>query len=353
MDEINPEFERTDVALVIGANDVTNPDARSNQGSPIYGMPILDVDKAQNVIVLKRRMRPGFAGVDNPLYTLAEHADALRRRARVGRQARRRRQGALIPLFRARDVSRPPSRRSGRSRRCARGSSPTRAASGRCRRRSTCPRTRPGDFRAMPALGGGHALLKWVTSYPGNPARGLPTVTGVVLLSDASDGRLVAMLDAGAVTALRTGAAAVLAAETLGRPGTAAVDRRGRERQGRGADVRRARTGRAALGRRPGAGRGGGRGARRAASRRHGRRRSPPTGVVTVTPGNEVLLPEGSLRPGQHVSLMGADGPGQGRDRGRRARARPGLLRRLGAGVSHGGELAAAVAGRRDSSATT
>ena len=70
MDEINPEFERTDVALVIGANDVTNPDARSNQGSPIYGMPILDVDKAQNVVVLKRSMRPGFAGVDNPLYTL-------------------------------------------------------------------------------------------------------------------------------------------------------------------------------------------------------------------------------------------------------------------------------------------
>jgi NAD(P) transhydrogenase subunit beta len=69
MDEINPEFERTDVALVIGANDVTNPDARSNQGSPIFGMPILNVDKAQNVVVLKRSMRPGFAGVDNPLYT--------------------------------------------------------------------------------------------------------------------------------------------------------------------------------------------------------------------------------------------------------------------------------------------
>jgi NAD(P) transhydrogenase subunit beta len=70
MDDINPEFERTDVALVIGANDVTNPDARSNQGSPIYGMPILNVDQAQNVVVLKRSMRPGFAGVDNPLYTL-------------------------------------------------------------------------------------------------------------------------------------------------------------------------------------------------------------------------------------------------------------------------------------------
>src|SRR5213593_2457880 len=74
-----------------------------------------------------------------------------------------------------------------------------------------------GDFRAMPALGAGHALLKWVTSFPGNPARGLPTVTGLVLLSDASDGSLRAALDAGAVTALRTGAAAVLAAETLGR----------------------------------------------------------------------------------------------------------------------------------------
>jgi proton-translocating NAD(P)+ transhydrogenase subunit beta len=70
MDEINPEFERTDVALVIGANDVTNPDARTNRASPIFGMPILNVDQAQNVIVLKRSMRPGFAGVDNPLYTL-------------------------------------------------------------------------------------------------------------------------------------------------------------------------------------------------------------------------------------------------------------------------------------------
>ena len=74
-----------------------------------------------------------------------------------------------------------------------------------------------GDFRAMPALGAGHALLKWVTSFPGNPAQGLPTVTGLVLLSDATNGMPKAVLDAGAVTALRTGAAAVLAAETLGR----------------------------------------------------------------------------------------------------------------------------------------
>src|SRR5204863_9424193 len=74
-----------------------------------------------------------------------------------------------------------------------------------------------GDFRAMPALGAGHASLKWVTSFPGNPAQGLPTVTGLVLLSDASNGTLLAALDAASVTALRTGAAAVLAAETLGR----------------------------------------------------------------------------------------------------------------------------------------
>jgi len=68
MDEINSEFAQTDVALVIGANDVTNPAARSDSSSPIYGMPILDVDKAASVIVMKRSMNPGFAGIDNELY---------------------------------------------------------------------------------------------------------------------------------------------------------------------------------------------------------------------------------------------------------------------------------------------
>jgi len=68
MDEANPEFSRTDVALVVGANDVVNPDARSNPGSPIYGMPILNVDSAQAVVVLKRSMNPGFAGIENPLF---------------------------------------------------------------------------------------------------------------------------------------------------------------------------------------------------------------------------------------------------------------------------------------------
>jgi NAD(P) transhydrogenase subunit beta len=68
MDEANPEFSRTDVAVVVGANDVVNPDARNNQGSPIYGMPILNVDNAQTVVVLKRSMNPGFAGIENPLF---------------------------------------------------------------------------------------------------------------------------------------------------------------------------------------------------------------------------------------------------------------------------------------------
>ena len=70
MDEINGDFPQTDVALVIGANDVTNPAARSDTSSPIYGMPILDVDKAHTVMVIKRSMNPGFAGIDNPLYYL-------------------------------------------------------------------------------------------------------------------------------------------------------------------------------------------------------------------------------------------------------------------------------------------
>jgi NAD(P) transhydrogenase subunit beta len=68
MDEINPEFPQTDVVVVVGANDVVNPAARSSPGSPIYGMPILDVDKSQNVVVIKRSLATGFAGVDNPLF---------------------------------------------------------------------------------------------------------------------------------------------------------------------------------------------------------------------------------------------------------------------------------------------
>jgi alanine dehydrogenase len=168
-----------------------------------------------------------------------------------------------------------------------------------------------GDFRAMPALGAGHALLKWVTSFPGNPAQGLPTVMGLVLLSDASNGSPRAVLDAGAVTALRTGAAAVLAAETLGRADaeTAAVVGAGvngvataRTFVARGRDVAlydldsaRARLAAEELG-------------ANVASREEALAADL---LVTMTPGHEILLSEGSLRPGQHVSLMGADGPGK------------------------------------------
>ena len=169
-----------------------------------------------------------------------------------------------------------------------------------------------GDFRAMPALGAGHAALKWVTSFPGNPARGLPTVTGLVLLSDASNGSLVAVLDAGAVTALRTGAAAVLAAETLNRPDAGVATVVGAGVNGRATartfvslgrevllwdvDEKRARDAAGELGT-------GVAGSREEAL--------GADVVVTVTPGREVLFPRGSLRAGQHVSLMGADGPGK------------------------------------------
>jgi ornithine cyclodeaminase/alanine dehydrogenase-like protein (mu-crystallin family) len=168
-----------------------------------------------------------------------------------------------------------------------------------------------GDFRAMPALGGGHALLKWVTSFPGNPAQGLPTVMGLVLLSDSSNGTLRAVLDAGAVTALRTGAAAVLGAETLGRSGanSAAVVgagvngiaaartflARGRQVALYDVDAERAKQAADRLG---------------AQVATRGEALSADL-LVTMTPGHEVLLTKGTLRPGQHVSLMGADGPGK------------------------------------------
>ena len=200
-----------------------------------------------------------------------------------------------------------------------------------------------GDFRAMPALGGGHALLKWITSFPGNPARGLPTVTGIVLVSDASNGELQAVLDASSVTALRTGAAAVLAAETLGRSDadTAAVIgagvngraaartflARGRSVALWDVDAARAEQVAAELG------------CSVAGSREEALAADL---LVTVTPGHEVVLPEGALRPGQHVSLMGADGPGKAEVAGPElARAR--LFCDDWEQASHGGELAHAV----------
>jgi ornithine cyclodeaminase/alanine dehydrogenase-like protein (mu-crystallin family) len=200
-----------------------------------------------------------------------------------------------------------------------------------------------GDFRAMPALGGGHALLKWVTSFPGNPARGLPTVTGVVLVSDAENGQLRAVLDAATVTALRTGAAAVLAAETLGRADAATACVVGAGVNGRAAartfiargrdvqlwDIEPARA--VAVAEELSASVAGSLEEALAADL-----------LVTVTPGHEVLLKDGTLRAGQHVSLMGADGPGK-------AEATDGELLRSRLfcddweQASHGGEFAHAV----------
>jgi NAD(P) transhydrogenase subunit beta len=68
MDQINPYFSEADLALVVGANDVTNPAAKNDRSSPLYGMPILEVERAKSIVVLKRSLRPGFAGVDNDLY---------------------------------------------------------------------------------------------------------------------------------------------------------------------------------------------------------------------------------------------------------------------------------------------
>jgi ornithine cyclodeaminase/alanine dehydrogenase-like protein (mu-crystallin family) len=200
-----------------------------------------------------------------------------------------------------------------------------------------------GDFRAMPAIGDGHALLKWVTSFPGNPARGLPTVTGLVLLSDAEDGRLLAVLDAAAVTALRTAAAGVLAADTLCRPEASSYAVIGCGVNGAETtrmlvahgvtplvwDVDEAR--------------------RRFVADRVGARVASSAAealgcevVVTVTPGAEVLYPTGSLEPGQHVSLMGADGPGKA-EVAVEELPRAHLFCDDWEQASHGGEFAAAV----------
>jgi ornithine cyclodeaminase/alanine dehydrogenase-like protein (mu-crystallin family) len=201
-----------------------------------------------------------------------------------------------------------------------------------------------GDFRAMPALGGGHALLKWVTSFPGNPARGLPTVTGLVLLSNAETGQLEAVLDAAAVTALRTAAAGVLAADTLARADAESVAVVGcgvngtetvrmlvaQERRPLVWDVDELRRTSVAVSL----------GATAATSLQEALACEI---VITVTPGREVLFPPGSLRSGQHVSLMGADGPGKAEiaveELGRAA-----LFCDDWEQASHGGELAAAVA---------
>jgi alanine dehydrogenase len=200
-----------------------------------------------------------------------------------------------------------------------------------------------GDFRAMPALGGGHALLKWVTSFPGNGSRGLPTVTGLVLLSNAETGQLEAVLDAASVTALRTAAAGVIAVEALARADASSIAvigsgvngaetarllvERGRMPYIWDIDPERRRIVAEGLG---------------AVVSESLDQALACDAVITVTPGRSILFGAGSLRAGQHVSLMGADGPGKAEVAVEElARAR--LFCDDWEQASHGGELTAAV----------
>jgi alanine dehydrogenase len=169
-----------------------------------------------------------------------------------------------------------------------------------------------GDFRAMPARGGGLALLKWITSFPGNPARGLPTVTGVICLSDATTGEPLMLLDARSVTALRTGAVAAVATQALAGDGASSAGIVGCGLHG-------AWTARclAAAGYGPGvcydpraeA-------AEVLASELRWSAGSREDAVACeivccVTPGSQPVIDVGDLGPGMHLNMLGADGPGK------------------------------------------
>jgi alanine dehydrogenase len=200
-----------------------------------------------------------------------------------------------------------------------------------------------GDFRAMPARGAGLALVKWITSFPGNPQRGLPTVTGVICLSDAETGEPRMLLDARSVTALRTGAVAAVATAALARPDARSVGVVGCGLHGAWA----ARC-LAAAGYGPGvcfdpvseaadalAGElGWAVGSREQAVRCEV--------VCCLTPGAEIVLDVGDLRPGLHLNMLGADGPGK-------AEATVGAVASCALfcdeweQASHGGELTGAV----------
>ncbi len=200
-----------------------------------------------------------------------------------------------------------------------------------------------GDFRAMPARGGGLALLKWVTSFPGNPAHGLPTVTGVICLSDAESGAPLMLLDARSVTALRTGAMAAVATAALARAEARSVGIIGCGLHGAWAarclnaagygpgvcsDPRSEAAGALAaeLG-------------WEAGSREQALMCDT---VCCVTPGATVVIDAGDLRAGLHLNMLGADGPGK-------AEATPGAVASCllfcdeWEQAAHGGELTAAV----------
>ncbi len=202
-----------------------------------------------------------------------------------------------------------------------------------------------GDFRAMPARGGGLAMLKWVSSFPQNPAHGLPTVIGVVLLNDAETSEPVLVLDAGAVTALRTGAVAAVASLTLARAGattaglvgcgvnggwTARCHVAAGFSEGVCADPRAevAEALAAELG--PGW---------RAGSLAEALAQDA---VSCVTPGAAPVITERDLRPGLHLNMLGADGPGKAEATIEAVTACT-LFCDEWAQAAHGGELAGAV----------
>ncbi len=169
-----------------------------------------------------------------------------------------------------------------------------------------------GDFRAMPARGDGLALLKWVTSFPGNPAHGLPTVTGVICLSDARNGEPLMLLDARSVTALRTGAVAAVAALALARGDarTAGIV---------GCGLHGAWSARclAAAGYGPGVCHDPRPEVAQALAAELGWRSGERADAIAsdvvccVTPGAEEVLGAGDLRRGMHLNMLGADGPGK------------------------------------------
>jgi alanine dehydrogenase len=200
-----------------------------------------------------------------------------------------------------------------------------------------------GDFRAMPARGDGLALLKWITSFPGNPAQGLPTVTGVICLSDATTGEPLMLLDARSVTALRTGAVAAVATQALALPGASSVGIVGCGLHG-------AWTARClvAAGYGPGVCHDPNPAAAEALAAELGwstGSREQAVGreiVCCVTPGADIVVDGSDLRPGLHLNMLGADGPGKS-EAGVGAVASCALFCDDWTQASHGGELTAAV----------
>jgi alanine dehydrogenase len=204
-----------------------------------------------------------------------------------------------------------------------------------------------GDFRAMPARGDGIALLKWVSSFPGNPPGGVPTVSGVVVLSDAATGAPLALIDARAVTALRTGAAAAVATHALARSDATTVGLIGCGLNG--ASTARCM---AAAGYGPGICADPRPQAARALAEELGWRVGSTAAalacdvVCCVTPGAEPVLDAGDLRPGTHLNMLGADGSGKAEATIDAVLACD-LFCDEWEQASHGGELAAAHAAGR------